>query len=170
MTSNTGAASWRARPWPCQVEVPGVGRIRGFALIDQIRVIDPGARHCKFAGRVSDETLDVIRTGLISLLSLAPPRSTPASGHRPKTPRSRRPWPGRECPKDRLGTINRSAAENAGFNDLCVLCGSAVDPLPKKLVRRVDFAFTTVNMSTGLLETSLGLATMQRDVFPEFLK
>lgn len=46
------------------------------------------------------------------------------------------------------------------------LNGSAV----RRSVRRVDFAFTSVNMMTGLLETSMGLATMQRDVFPEFLK
>ena len=46
------------------------------------------------------------------------------------------------------------------------LTGSAV----RRSVRRVDFAFTTVNRMTGRLETSLGLVNMQRDVFPEFLK
>jgi type II secretory pathway component PulK len=46
------------------------------------------------------------------------------------------------------------------------LTGSAV----RRSVRRVDFAFTSVNRATGRLETSLGLVTMQRDVFPEFLQ
>jgi len=46
------------------------------------------------------------------------------------------------------------------------LTGSAV----RKSVRRVDFAFTTVNMATGLLEYPLARAAVQRDVFPEFVK
>lgn len=62
----------RVRSWPFQIEISAVGRVRGFALIDQIRVIDPAARACRFVGRVSDETLDQIRAGLISLLVLAP--------------------------------------------------------------------------------------------------
>lgn len=64
----------RARPWPFQIEIPAVGRIAGFALIDQIRVIDPAARACKLAGRVSDETLGRVRAGIASLLVLAAAR------------------------------------------------------------------------------------------------
>jgi type II secretory pathway component PulK len=40
----------------------------------------------------------------------------------------------------------------------------------RRSVRRVDFAFTTVNVATGQFEYQLALAVMQRDTFPEFVK
>jgi mRNA-degrading endonuclease toxin of MazEF toxin-antitoxin module len=55
--------------WPFQVEISPVGRIAGCALVDQIRAIDPLARFCKLAGRISDESLREVRTRLAALFS-----------------------------------------------------------------------------------------------------
>jgi mRNA interferase MazF len=57
-------------PWPFKVAIPPVGRISGFVILDQIRVIDPAARPCRPAGRVSEETLSVLRARLASLFGL----------------------------------------------------------------------------------------------------
>ena len=59
------------RNWPFHVGISPVGRITGYALIDQVRVIDPSARAALFAGSVSRETLAAIRAALVSLLDLA---------------------------------------------------------------------------------------------------
>ena len=56
------------RRWPFQVAIPPVGRITGFALVDQLRAIDPIERHLRWAGRVSDETMRDVRLLLASLL------------------------------------------------------------------------------------------------------
>ena len=60
--------SRRSRPWFFQVAISPVDRITGYALVDQVRAIDPSARHSRFAGRVSDETLARVRTLLSVLL------------------------------------------------------------------------------------------------------
>lgn len=58
------------RRWPFQVAISPVGRITGFALVDQLRAIDPIERHVRMAGSVSDETLRDVRLLLASLLGL----------------------------------------------------------------------------------------------------
>ena len=58
------------REWPFQVPISRVGLITGYALIDQIRVLDPHARAARFAGSVSAETLAAIKAALQSLLDL----------------------------------------------------------------------------------------------------
>jgi mRNA interferase MazF len=57
--------------WPFKVEIPPVGRIRGFVLLDQIRAVDPAARFSMHAGRVSEETLALVRERLAALLGLS---------------------------------------------------------------------------------------------------
>jgi mRNA interferase MazF len=61
------------RDWPFQVHIGEVGRITGYALVDQLSVIDPVARYCRFAGRVSEVTLITVRETLIALLDLSVP-------------------------------------------------------------------------------------------------
>lgn len=58
------------RRWPFQVAISPVDRIKGFALVDQLRALDPLARHVRLAGAVSDETLRRVRLVLASLLGL----------------------------------------------------------------------------------------------------
>jgi len=53
-----------------QVPISPVGKITGYALVDQLRVIDPVQRCSTFAGRVSDETLTRVRRMLVVLLGL----------------------------------------------------------------------------------------------------
>jgi mRNA interferase MazF len=60
----------RRRDWPFQVEISMVGPITGYALVDQLRVVDPHARGARFAGNVSEETLAAIRLSLLSLFAL----------------------------------------------------------------------------------------------------
>jgi len=61
----------RRHDWPFQVEISAVGPITGYALVDQLWVIDPHARGARFAGSVSEETLAEIRASLLSLFALA---------------------------------------------------------------------------------------------------
>ena len=58
------------RRWPFQVAISPVGRITGFALVDQLRAIDPLARHMRLAGSVNDETMRGVRVLLAALLGL----------------------------------------------------------------------------------------------------
>ena len=58
------------RRWPFQVAISPVGHITGFALVDQLRAVDPRARHLRLAGRVSDATMQAVRLLLASLLGL----------------------------------------------------------------------------------------------------
>ena len=55
--------------WPFQVKLSPVGEIVGYALVDQVRSIDPTARFCKLAGHVSAESLLAVRTQLAALFS-----------------------------------------------------------------------------------------------------
>ena len=61
-----------ARSWPFQIPIDPVGSIAGYALIDQINVVDTAARYTKFAGAVTPRTLEAVRASLASLLGLAP--------------------------------------------------------------------------------------------------
>jgi mRNA interferase MazF len=60
--------SRRERVWPFQVSLSAVGRIKGFALVDQIRAVDPSARYCRYAGRIDNPTLEALRSQLAILL------------------------------------------------------------------------------------------------------
>ena len=55
--------------WPFAVEITPVGRLQGFVLLDQIRAIDPVARFCRYAGKVSDDCLALVRSRLAGLLT-----------------------------------------------------------------------------------------------------
>ena len=59
-----------ARDWPFQIPIDPVGAIAGYALADQITVVDPAARYSKFAGTVSTRTLQAVREALASLLGV----------------------------------------------------------------------------------------------------
>jgi mRNA interferase MazF len=59
-----------ARPWPFKVPLPRVGDITGFALVDQLKVVDPAIRRLKRAGRIPDATLADIRGRLAALLGI----------------------------------------------------------------------------------------------------
>jgi mRNA interferase MazF len=63
--------SRKRREWPFQVEISWVGSIAGYALVDQLRAIDPLARPARFAGAVSAKTMADIHLALSSLLKLA---------------------------------------------------------------------------------------------------
>jgi len=60
----------RERRWPFQVPVPPIGRVEGYALVDQIRAVDPDARHCRYAGRIEISALDAIKVQLAILLQM----------------------------------------------------------------------------------------------------
>lgn len=63
----------RRRNWPFEVAISAVGRIDGFALVDQVRVVDLEARAAHLAGSISAGTLAAIRERLLSLLGLREP-------------------------------------------------------------------------------------------------
>lgn len=64
----------RRRNWPFEVAISAVGRIEGFALVDQIRVVDLEARAARLAGSISAATLAAIRERVGSLMNLREPQ------------------------------------------------------------------------------------------------
>ena len=59
------------RNWPFAVALPPLGRLTGFVLVDQIKVIDPTIRAFKREGVVPAETMLEVRAYLASLLGIA---------------------------------------------------------------------------------------------------
>jgi mRNA interferase MazF len=59
------------RDWPFQIAIDPVGSISGYVLVDQMKVIDPLARYCRFAGVVTSRSLKAVRTALAELLEIA---------------------------------------------------------------------------------------------------
>jgi mRNA interferase MazF len=60
------------RPWPFKVQLPQVGRLTGYILVDQIRSIDPALRAFQIHGRAPAATLAMVRALLIAVLGLRP--------------------------------------------------------------------------------------------------
>jgi mRNA interferase MazF len=58
------------RNWPFSVATSQIGKLEGFVLVDQIKVIDPAVRAFKSAGRVTSETLSEVRGVLAALLGI----------------------------------------------------------------------------------------------------
>jgi len=44
--------------------------VAGYVVADQVRVVDPMVRRFKYAGKVSDKTLDTVRAILASLFGI----------------------------------------------------------------------------------------------------
>jgi mRNA interferase MazF len=59
------------RSWPFKVAIPPVGAITGFVMVDQLRVVDPATRSCRFAGHVTTDALASVRERLALLFGLA---------------------------------------------------------------------------------------------------
>lgn len=62
-----------ASAWGFKIDIPPVGRIEGAVLVDQIRAIDPRARHARRAGSVGGDTLAAVRGMLASLFRIPVP-------------------------------------------------------------------------------------------------
>ena len=60
-------------PWPFKVSLPPIGRVRGAVVVDQIRAVDPVARHCRRIGAVPPDLLDEVRRRLSLLAGLESP-------------------------------------------------------------------------------------------------
>ena len=58
------------RQWPFAVPLPPVEQVSGFVLVDQIKVVDPTVRAFRRGGRISDETLALVRAQLAALLGI----------------------------------------------------------------------------------------------------
>jgi mRNA interferase MazF len=58
------------RNWPFAVALPPLGRLTGFVLVDQIKVIDPTIRAFKREGTVPAEIMLEVRAHLASLLGI----------------------------------------------------------------------------------------------------
>jgi|ERR1041385_2466828 mRNA interferase MazF len=58
-------------PWPFKVSIPGIGRVTGSIMVDQIRAIDPAVRAFRSAGRVSDETMIEVKGRLAAILAIS---------------------------------------------------------------------------------------------------
>jgi mRNA interferase MazF len=58
------------RNWPFAVALPPLGRLTGFVLVDQIKVIDPTIRAFKREGAVPAGTMLEVRAHLASLLGI----------------------------------------------------------------------------------------------------
>ena len=65
--------SRRERAWPFQVRVPLIGRIEGYALVDQVKTVDPSARYCRYVGHADSSLLQGVRRQLAILLQTALP-------------------------------------------------------------------------------------------------
>ena len=62
--------SARGKPWPFRVALCETDDARGWILVDQIRVIDPAARHAKPLGKVCAQTLARVDQLLAALFGL----------------------------------------------------------------------------------------------------
>ncbi|WP_429910545.1 type II toxin-antitoxin system PemK/MazF family toxin [Glycocaulis sp.] len=61
------------KPWPFKVKLAGeTGGLDGYTLVDQVRAVDPDARHARKAGEVSGACLADIRARLAVVLGLSP--------------------------------------------------------------------------------------------------
>ncbi len=58
------------RDWPFAVALPPTGRVTGFVLVDQIKVIDPAVRAFKQEGSVPEKAMSEIRARLATLLGI----------------------------------------------------------------------------------------------------
>jgi mRNA interferase MazF len=62
-----------ASTWGFKIDLPAVGRIEGAILVDQIRAIDPRARHARPAGSVGSDILAAVRGMLATLFRIPVP-------------------------------------------------------------------------------------------------
>jgi mRNA interferase MazF len=58
------------REWPFNVALTVSDPVAGYVVADQVRVVDPMVRRFKYAGKVSDKTLDTVRAILASLFGI----------------------------------------------------------------------------------------------------
>jgi mRNA interferase MazF len=65
------------KPWPFKVPLGANAPVDGWVLCDQIKAIDPGARHAKRAGQVDPQTLLLISQLVATLFDLPDPTSLP---------------------------------------------------------------------------------------------
>ncbi|MCH8489175.1 MAG: type II toxin-antitoxin system PemK/MazF family toxin [Oceanicaulis sp.] len=63
------------KPWPFKVPLGGDAPVEGWVLCDQIRTIDPRARHAKRTGQVGQETLLHMAQLVAAIFDLPDPAS-----------------------------------------------------------------------------------------------